>query len=156
CGHHAISLINGPPHLPASLEREKAYKKGLAQFNIRFKEEYVVNTDLTSEGNEAAISQLLALPDRPSAVVSFNDYVALDVMKIVRNRGTALKQEIHFVSYANYPLWTYIENPKWVNGIAYKMDLLIEGDSALTNNLHYKLCQLPTLDLHRESTPGIH
>jgi len=111
CGHHAISLINGPPHLPASLEREKAYKKGLAQFNIRFKEEYVVNTDLTSEGNEAAISQLLALPDRPSAVVSFNDYVALDVMKIVRKRGIALNQEIHFISYANYPLWTYIENP---------------------------------------------
>jgi len=111
CGHHAISLINGPTHLPASLEREKAYRKGLAQYNIRYKEEYVVNTDLTPEGNEAAISQLLALPDRPSAVVSFNDYVALDVMKIVRKRGIALNQDIHFISYANYPLWTYIENP---------------------------------------------
>jgi len=111
CGHHAISLINGPTHLPASLEREKAYRKGLAQYDIRYKEEYVVNTDLTPEGNEAAISQLLALPDRPSAVVSFNDYVALDVMKIVRKRGIALNQDIHFISYANYPLWTYIENP---------------------------------------------
>ncbi len=111
CGHHAISLINGPTHLPASLEREKAYRKGLAQHDITFKEEYVVNTDLTPGGNEAAISQLLALSDRPSAVVSFNDYVALDVMKTVRKRGIALNQDLHFISYANYPLWTYIENP---------------------------------------------
>ncbi len=71
----------------------------------------MVNTDLTQEGNEAAILQLLSLPDRPSAVVSFNDYVALDVMKTVRQKGLALNQDIHFISYANYPLWKYMENP---------------------------------------------
>jgi len=111
CGHHAISLINGPARLLASMEREKAYRKGLSKHSIPFKEEYMVNTDLTPEGNEAAILQLLALSDRPSAVVSFNDYVAMDVMKAVRKRGVALNQDIHFISYANYPLWKYIENP---------------------------------------------
>ena len=111
CGHRAISLINGPAQLPASVEREQAYRKGLAQYDVPFKEEYVVNTDLTTEGNEAAIGQLMALPDRPSAIVSFNDYVALDVMKSVRKRGIALNQDVHFISYANYPLWKYIENP---------------------------------------------
>src|SRR5690606_21982097 len=76
-----------------------------------FREECEVNTDLTIEGNEAAIAQLLALPDRPSAIVSFNDYVALDVMKAVRKRGITLNHDIHFISYANYPLWKYMENP---------------------------------------------
>lgn len=111
CGHNAISLINGPALLPASIERKKAYIKGLETCDIAFKEEYIVNTDLTQEGNEAAILQLLSLPDRPSAVVSFNDYVALDVMKTVRQKGLALNQDIHFISYANYPLWKYMENP---------------------------------------------
>lgn len=111
CGHLAISLINGPVLLPASIERKKAYLKGLSKCGIPFREEYIVNTDLTPEGNEAAISQLLALSDRPSAVVSFNDYVALDVMKTVRQKGLALNQDIHFISYANYPLWKYMENP---------------------------------------------
>lgn len=111
CGHHAISLINGPPLLPASIERERAYLKGLNRSGLPFRNEYIVNTDLTAEGNEAAISQLLALSERPSAVVSFNDYVALDVMKVVRQRGITLNQDIHFISYANYPLWTYMENP---------------------------------------------
>ncbi|MGK6352142.1 LacI family DNA-binding transcriptional regulator [Parapedobacter sp. DT-150] len=111
CGHNAISLINGPELLPASIERKKAYIKGLLACNIPFKEEYIVNTDLTSEGNEAAILQLLALSDRPSAVVSFNDYVALDVMKTARQRGLVLNQDLFFISYANYPLWKYMENP---------------------------------------------
>src|SRR5690606_41275038 len=78
---------------------------------IPFRDEYRVHTDLTAEGNEDAICRLLALPERPSAVVCFNDYVALDVMKLVRKRGIALNQDIHFISYANYPLWKYIENP---------------------------------------------
>src|SRR3546814_16555412 len=111
CEHNSISLINGPPLLPASIERKRAYLKGLNKSNIPFREEYIVNTDLTAEGNEAAISQLLALSQRPSAVVSFNDYVALDVMKVVRERGVTLNQDIHFISYANSPLWTYMENP---------------------------------------------
>lgn len=111
CGHLAIALINGPASLPESVERLQAYKKALKENDIIFKAEYVVHTDLTEKGNEDAITQLLALPDRPSAVVSFNDYVALDVMKTVRQKGLTLNQDIHFISYANYPLWKYMENP---------------------------------------------
>ncbi|WP_353184121.1 LacI family DNA-binding transcriptional regulator [Parapedobacter lycopersici] len=111
CGHRAISLINGPVKRPESRERETAYRKGLERQGITFKPAYVVHTDLTQQGNEAAIAQLLTLPDRPSAVVSFNDYVTLDVMKAVRQRGLTLNQDIHFISYANYPLWKYMENP---------------------------------------------
>lgn len=111
CGHHAIALINGPASLPASKERLKAYVSGLGNAGITYLPEYVVHTDLTPEGNEAAIFQLLALPDRPSAVICFNDYVALDVMKAARQKGLALNQDIHFISYANYPLWKYMENP---------------------------------------------
>jgi len=111
CGHLAIALINGPASLPESGERLQAYKDALEKNNIPFKAEYVVSTDLTETGNEAAITQLLTLPDRPSAVVSFNDYVALDVMKAVRQKGLTLNQDIHFISYANYPLWKYMENP---------------------------------------------
>src|SRR5690606_763716 len=88
-----------------------AYEEALRRRNIVFREEFVVNTDLTQEGNEAAILRLLTLRDRPSAVVSFNDYVTLDVMKTARQKGLVLNRDIHFISYANYPLWKYMENP---------------------------------------------
>ncbi len=111
CGHSQIALINGPARLPASIERREAYRKGLAENGLDYVEDYLVDTDLTQQGNELAISKLLNLPLRPSAIICFNDFVTLDVMKHVRQRGIALNQDLFFISFANYPLWQYMENP---------------------------------------------
>lgn len=110
-GHQNIALINGPENLLASQERVEAYKAALESEELEYNERYVVHTDLTEQGNTEAIDKLLALPQRPSAIVSFNDFVTLDVMKYVRQRGLVQKKDIFFISYANYPLWKYMENP---------------------------------------------
>ncbi len=110
-GHKNIALINGPEGLLASQERADAYKDALLQEKLSFDTKYVVNTDLTEAGNIEAIERLLMLPDRPSAIVSFNDFVTLDVIKYVRQKGLVQKRDIFFISYANYPLWKYMENP---------------------------------------------
>ena len=111
CGHSSIALINGPSLLPASKEREKAFRKGLDLYGVDYKEECVVQTDLTEVGNQQAIQQLIQMVERPSAIVSFNDFVTLDVMKYARMKGLVLNQDIYFISFANYPLWQYMENP---------------------------------------------
>ncbi|GGH05601.1 LacI family transcriptional regulator [Sphingobacterium alkalisoli] len=110
-GHIRIALINGPDTLLASGERTEAFKSALKKFDVAIDEKYIVHTDLTEKGNEDAMEQLCSLAERPSAVVSFNDFVTLDVMKYARQRGIVLSQDMHFISYANYPLWKYIENP---------------------------------------------
>ncbi len=110
-GHQNIALINGPENLLASQERDKAYRVALEGETLQYDQKYVVNTDLTENGNIEAIEKLLAVPDRPSAIVSFNDFVTLDVMKYVRHKGLVQKKDIYFISYANYPLWKYMENP---------------------------------------------
>ncbi|HLS95406.1 LacI family transcriptional regulator [Sphingobacterium allocomposti] len=110
-GHKNIALINGPEGLLASQERMEAYKLALANEGLVYSDKYMVETDLTEQGNIQAIDRLLALPDRPSAIVSFNDFVTLDVIKHVRQKGLVQKKDIYFISYANYPLWKYMENP---------------------------------------------
>ena len=110
-GHKNIALINGPENLLASQERAMAYRKALHVEGLAYNERYEVQTDLTEQGNIEAIEKLLSLPDRPSAVVSFNDFVTLDVIKYVRQKGLVQKRDVYFISYANYPLWKYMENP---------------------------------------------
>lgn len=110
-GHKNIALINGPENLLASQERADAYRQALLKEDIAFDEKYVVNTDLTEAGNIEAMEKLLLLSDRPSAIVSFNDFVTLDVIKYARQKGLVQKRDIFFISYANYPLWKYMENP---------------------------------------------
>lgn len=55
---------------------------------------------------------LKALPEVTmyiSAIIAFNDYVALFVIKHVRNLNFEINQGIEFVSYSNLPLLNYIE-----------------------------------------------
>lgn len=111
CGHRRIAFINGPAHLPASNEREEAFIEALANNGVPLNRDYIVYTDLSEKGNEKAVLELLNLTERPSAVISFNDYVTLDAMNAVRNKGLIVNQDIFFISYANYPIWKYMENP---------------------------------------------
>lgn len=110
-GHTRLALINGPESLLASKERVDAFKRALEEQDITFDPSYVVHTDLTLDGNELAMEKLCNLADRPSAVVCFNDFVTLDVIRYAKKRGISLNQDMFFISYANYPLWQYMDNP---------------------------------------------
>lgn len=111
CGHQHIALINGPDNLLASRQRAASFKKGLERNNLQLNPDFLITTDLSSKGNSQAIEALLTLPQRPSAVLCFNDYVTLDVMKTAREKGITLNQDMFFISFANYPIWNYMENP---------------------------------------------
>lgn len=111
CGHTKIAFLNGPEDLLASKERQKAFLKGIDRHDILVNTDYHLTTDLSHDGNVEAMLKLLALPDRPSAVICFNDYVALDIMKTAREKGLVINQDMFFISFANYPIWKYFENP---------------------------------------------
>lgn len=110
-GHKNIALINGPETLLSATERTASFREALLKHGYEFNDKYVVHTDLTEHGNHAAMEQLCVLPERPSAIVSFNDFVTLDVIKYARGKGIIVGQDMHFISFANYPLWKYMENP---------------------------------------------
>lgn len=110
CGHNRIALINGPSNLLASKEREREFTASLKKNGISLNEEYVFNTDLSEKGNQDVMLELIALSERPSAVICFSDYVALDVMKIAKEKGLVINQDIFFISFANFPIWDHIEN----------------------------------------------
>ena len=110
-GHRKIALINGPESLLASKERAEAFQNALEKKGIGADSSFVVNTDLTEQGNEEAMDKICTLADRPSAVVSFNDFVTLDLIRYAKQRGIVLNQDMFFISYANYPLWKYMDNP---------------------------------------------
>lgn len=72
---------------------------------------FVVSTDLSKQKTEDAMHKLLALKNRPTALIAFNDYVALDAIKYARNRGLKINHDIVFVSYANLPITSYMDEP---------------------------------------------
>lgn len=110
-GNKQIALINGPEKMPACKERYEAYIKALKQNKIKPEDKYVVHTDITVEGNNAAMKELLDLPKRPTAVIAFNDYVAMDVIHYAKRQKVKINKDITFISFANEAICNYMDHP---------------------------------------------
>ena len=110
-GHRRIGFIMGPGALVHTQQRHDGYYAGLEKHGIARDASWVVTTDLSREGNYEAMKTLLQLDPRPEAVIAFNDYVALDAIKFTRNQGLKINRDIFFVSYANLPVTSYLDDP---------------------------------------------
>ena len=106
-----IAMINGPEKLPASQERLEAFIHALRENNIDYDPAYVVTSDLSQEGTCQATQRLLDLEQRPTAIIAFNDYVAMDSIKYAKKSKVSVNKEICFVSFANEPICNYMDDP---------------------------------------------
>lgn len=110
-GHRVIGMINGPDKLFASQERKEGYIQSMTKNRLKFDPSLVVNSDLTLKGTEAAMEVLLNSKRKPTAIVAFNDYVALDAIQIALQKKKKINKDICFVSFANLPISTYSAYP---------------------------------------------
>ncbi|MDR6944036.1 LacI family DNA-binding transcriptional regulator [Mucilaginibacter pocheonensis] len=108
-GHRNIGFINGPSQLLASKERLDAYKEGLNKHQISINTDLMVSSDLSAEQNGYAMRKLLSLTQKPTAIITFNDYVARDAIKLVKTFNMVVNSDISFVSFANAPIWSFMD-----------------------------------------------
>lgn len=100
-GHRVIGMINGPEKLYASQERKEGYIQAMTKSRLKFYPSLIVNTDLSTAGTYEATKDLLSSKIKPTAIVTFNDYVAIDAAKYTRLQKLRINKDICFVSYAN-------------------------------------------------------
>ena len=110
-GHKHIGFIKGPDTMLPSQERLNGYLEGLKNNNLNADPSYIVQTDLDKEKTLEAMKELLQLKKRPTAVIAFNDYIALEAIKYCRSQGLKINKDIFFVSYANLPMTSYLDEP---------------------------------------------
>ncbi|MDF2381983.1 LacI family DNA-binding transcriptional regulator [Nostoc ellipsosporum NOK] len=106
-GHTHIGFINGPITLAAAAEREQGVKAAAARYPGM--EIVLTDTGLGAQATRIAMKQLLAREIRPTAVIAFNDYVALEAIVYSREQGLVINKDISFVSYAHLSFMRYLE-----------------------------------------------
>jgi DNA-binding LacI/PurR family transcriptional regulator len=110
-GIKKIALLNGAKNLGVCQERYEGYKTAIQKNGLKLSPEYVKFTNLTKEDTSLKMLELLALKNKPEAIFAFNDYVALNAMQVCKQNGYIPNKDIYFVSFANLPICTYMENP---------------------------------------------
>ncbi len=110
-GHRTIGMLNGPEQLYSCRQRIEGYIKGLESHPLKFDPSLIVSTDLTKEGTENAMAELLRLKRKPTALVCFNDNVTLDAIQYARKMKLKINKDISFVSFSNQPMINHTAFP---------------------------------------------
>jgi LacI family transcriptional regulator, repressor for deo operon, udp, cdd, tsx, nupC, and nupG len=114
-GYKRIAMINGPEKMPASKERLNGYIEGVSRKKLKVDMQLVERTDLSKESTIAAVKKLIEMKNPPNAIISFNDYVHMDVVQFAQQQGIKVNKDIVFVSYANLPITSYTAHPPLVS-----------------------------------------
>lgn len=149
-GHRVIGLLNGPENLFACKERQEGYVQALIKNRIKFDPSLVVNTDLSPESNIKATKELLSHKRKVTAIVVFNDYVAMDAMHYTQQQKIKINKDVCFVSYANLPFTHYLKYCPMasVEQYPYKqgqkatemlLELLEKNEDDITTPTNYKI-----------------
>jgi LacI family transcriptional regulator len=158
-GHKAIGFLNGPKDLMVASERMSGYVASFKSFRLKYNPQFVVHSDLTPQSTCRAMQQLLTLKPMPTAVIAFNDYVALEAMKYSRKMNIVINKDISFVSFANLPVCNFMENPPLasVEQFPYRqgqraaemlLDILRAQKNGKNNGFGRKIILEPRLHIH--------
>jgi LacI family transcriptional regulator len=158
-GHRRIGMINGPEKLSASQDRLKGYLQAMKKDRLKFDPALVVSTDLTTAGVYEATRQLLSAKRKPTAIVAFNDYVALDAVQYAKKQKLRINKDICFVSYANLPISNYTAHPPLASVEQYPyqqgqkamevlLELLSKNKEETDNTTYYKIILDSQLIVH--------
>lgn len=110
-GHQRVGYIQGPLSLNIKNERLEGYHTAHEKNKRPINQSYIVTTDLSRKSTEAAIEKLLSLNNRPTAILAFNDNVALDTIQYAKKKKLKINKDISVVSYANWPIISYLDFP---------------------------------------------
>jgi LacI family transcriptional regulator len=98
-GHRRIGAITGPAGWCATEDRLAGYRAALAGAGFEPDRSLVAEADFEVAGGRAAAARLLSLPDRPTAVVAFNDNLAVGAFQAARELGLELPRDLSVVGF---------------------------------------------------------
>ncbi len=102
-GHRRIALVRGPA-LGDMREREAAYDEYMAERRTTVPPGYVQRVQNTTGGGEAALGELLALPEPPTAVVTATDVLAIGIIHAAYERDLNVPNDLSVVGFDDIPL----------------------------------------------------
>jgi DNA-binding LacI/PurR family transcriptional regulator len=110
-GHRRIGYIGDRFGGATDAERYQGFREALKAAGLKLNKRWVVKGDGRPEGGRAAMSRLLAMPERPTAVFCYNDLTALGALRAAREAGSPVPDGVSVTGFDDLPLAEYTEPP---------------------------------------------
>ena len=117
-GHRRIGVIAGPDNWLASEARLAGHASALAEAGVLPSPELVRATEPTTRHGYQAANALLDLPQRPTALIGFNDKAAVGALTAAAQRGLRVPDDLSIAGFddidlaqATSPMLTTVRQP---------------------------------------------
>jgi LacI family transcriptional regulator len=107
-GHTRIGYLDAEPSTTAGAQRFSGYVQALHAADIEFDERLVATAAATPQGGAAATRRLLALDDPPTAIVAYNDIMAVGALHACHAAGRRLPADVAVVGFGDAPLAAWL------------------------------------------------
>jgi len=157
-GYKRIAHLAGPTVLHTYRDRMKGYRAALEKYNFEIDENLIVHNRLTRIDGQAAIKQLLALPQPPDAVFCGNDTSALAMMVYLKKIGVRIPEDFGIIGFSDEPFSEVVtpsistlKQPAFDMGVK-AGELLIQEIESKTGLKEHVTITMPTELIQRESS----
>ena len=121
-GRRRIVYITATPKRNVYIHRLEGYKEALADQKVRYRDDYVLISNLSQEAGGEAAAAILQMDPLPDAVFVANDNCAVGCMVALKKGGIRIPEDIAFVGFNNDPVSTVVEpNLTTINYPGYEM-----------------------------------
>lgn len=102
-GHERILLAGGHRAVRSTVDKRRVYREKLKEYGIPVREEYILEgSTYDVEDGERMMADFLEKGLRlPTAVIAINDFTAVGVTHVLRERGIRIPEDISVVSFDN-------------------------------------------------------
>ena len=98
-GHRRIALITGGPDNTIAQERLNGFQMACQEAGVSIPQEYILTQGFQEADGYEGVRQLLALPQRPTALVACNYYTTLGAFQALQDGGVSLSGELRMVGF---------------------------------------------------------
>jgi DNA-binding LacI/PurR family transcriptional regulator len=103
-GHNCIGFVSGPKNLSITQDRLEGYYKALHKASLPMCPDWIVEGEFLQYSGYHAISSIMNLQKRPTALVVIDDIVAFGVLGGLTELGYRVPHDISLISFNNLAL----------------------------------------------------
>jgi LacI family transcriptional regulator len=107
-GHRRIATITGLLDKRPGADRLRGYRHELQARGLTVRDEYVTYGDFYIESGRRAAAELLALPERPTAIVTASDMTALGAIRAATEQGLRVPEDLSVTGFDDIQLAAYL------------------------------------------------
>ena len=100
-GSRRIAFIGGPNHLDMVRRRKHGYLEALRENKMEIDRDMVVCDKIDYEVALNAVEKLLDNPNRPDAILAFNDIITFAAFTAIKNKGLNIPDDVALIGFTD-------------------------------------------------------